>query len=343
MIDLVRRGPHSPHEGTPARRPCSIRRSTAHTCLRPDGLLGEVRVVASGRDLWTGADGVPTVVAESAVGAAVAYSDGLALRDLNIDPPAGLQETLSGLRLSSGFRRSLDEATPDEDRAASLRYQLLDDLPTAVLVSGVAVAAAGSNPGRGTLQLASRADICAGWATGGTIMTDVERQGYPPTVLGPPAPSLEATDGDPVAWHPLVPMPPHSTRRLRRIDVWHDSSSGGPGGFIAVEAFFRDSQVNADGFETVVHEYLVIAELEQESLRFVSCRAEIGVLPWVECPGAVPSAGRVVGTTPGDLRERVRHEFTGTSTCTHLNDTLRALAALPFLAAVVGSGGEIRR
>ena len=343
MIEFVRRGPHSPHEGTPARRPCSLRRTTAHTCLRPDGLLGEVRVVASGRDLWTAADGGPTVVAKSEVGAAVAYSDGLALRELNIDPPADLEERLAGLRLSSGFRRSLDDATPDEDRSASLRYQLLDDLPTAILVSGVALASAGLNPGRGSLQLASRTDICAGWAAGGTIMTEVERRGFPPTVLGPPAPSLEAPDGDSVAWQPLVPMPPHSTRRLRRIDVWHDSCGGVPGGIIAVEAFFRDSQVNADGSEAVVHEYLVTAELERESLRFVTCRAEIGVLPWVECPEAVFSAARVVGTTPGDLRERVRQDFTGTSTCTHLNDTLRALAALPFLASVLESGGEIRR
>jgi hypothetical protein len=63
------------------------------------------------------------------------------------------------------------------------------------------------------------------------------------------------------------------------------------------------------------------------------------VLPWVECPAAAVSAKRVVGTTPDDLRARIKSTFVGTSTCTHLNDTLRALAALPFLAGVVERGG----
>ncbi len=35
-----------------------------------------------------------------------------------------------------------------------------------------------------------------------------------------------------------------------------------------------------------------------------------------------------------DLRDRVRGEFVGTSTCTHLNDTLRSIADLDALLAV---------
>jgi hypothetical protein len=38
------------------------------------------------------------------------------------------------------------------------------------------------------------------------------------------------------------------------------------------------------------------------------------------------------------LRSRIRETFTGVSTCTHLNDTLRALAALPALAALIDTG-----
>ncbi|HEX4863000.1 MAG TPA: DUF2889 domain-containing protein [Acidimicrobiales bacterium] len=299
-------------------------------------------MVAHGRDLWTTAQGDAIVVAESDIGATVAFTEDRSLRELSIDPRAAYEEKLVGLRLSSGFRRSLDEAMTDQDKAASLSYQLLDDLPTAILVSGVALASTGIHPGRGSFRLASRADICAGWATGATIMVEGQRLGFPPTVIGPPAPSLEAPDGDPMAWQTLVPMLPHSTRRLRRMDVWRKLDGAGPDGTIAVEAFFRDSQVDAAGSETVVHEYLVAAELEHESLRFISCRAEIGVLPWIECPEAASSAVRLVGTTPTDLRERVRQSFVGTSTCTHLNDTLRALAALPFLAAVSESDGEIR-
>jgi len=40
---------------------------------------------------------------------------------------------------------------------------------------------------------------------------------------------------------------------------------------------------------------------------------------------------RFVGTGVGDIRGRVRADFVGTSTCTHLNDTLRAVADLDAL------------
>ncbi|MGO9511307.1 MAG: DUF2889 domain-containing protein [Mycobacterium sp.] len=55
------------------------------------------------------------------------------------------------------------------------------------------------------------------------------------------------------------------------------------------------------------------------------------VLPWQECPGAIGSAARVQGMGLVELRDRVRGEFVGVSTCTHLNDTLRAIADLDAL------------
>jgi hypothetical protein len=55
------------------------------------------------------------------------------------------------------------------------------------------------------------------------------------------------------------------------------------------------------------------------------------VLPWQECPAALGSAGRINGMAVGELRNRIRTEFVGTSTCTHLNDTLRALGDLGAL------------
>lgn len=59
--------------------------------------------------------------------------------------------------------------------------------------------------------------------------------------------------------------------------------------------------------------------------------AEVRVLPWQECPGAIGSAARVTGMSLNEIRDRVRGEFVGTSTCTHLNDTVRALADLGAL------------
>lgn len=60
---------------------------------------------------------------------------------------------------------------------------------------------------------------------------------------------------------------------------------------------------------------------------------ELPPLPWTECPGALVSVARIAGTTTDDLRARVRTDFTGPSTCTHLNDVLRSLADLPVLTA----------
>jgi hypothetical protein len=57
----------------------------------------------------------------------------------------------------------------------------------------------------------------------------------------------------------------------------------------------------------------------------------VQVLPWQECPGAIGSAARVRGMTLSELRGRIRSEFVGTSTCTHLNDTLRAIGDLDAL------------
>lgn len=340
----VKVGPQSPHPGTPARRPLSVRRTTTHTCQRPDGLLGDVQVVACGRDLWTGPGGDGETFGEARIEAAVDFINGRLVKSIMARPPEPSVERLVGRAASGGFRRAVDETTPQGERAGSLAYQLLDDLPTALLVSGVALASAGMYPSRSNFSaMASRADICAGWASDATIMVEGERLGHPPTVIGPVAPSLEPLSGDPLAWHSSEPMTPHATRRCRRIDVWIERNDEPLGEMVRVEAFFRDSQADADVVETVVHEYLVSAELQPGSLEFVSCDVEIGVLPWVECPAAVASASRVVGTTPGDLRERVRQTFVGTTTCTHLNDTLRALACLDYLAGALAARGEVRK
>ncbi len=115
-------------------------------------------------------------------------------------------------------------------------------------------------------------------------------------------------------------------RRARLIDVWRAD------GLVEVEAFFRDSHCSTEGFETVVHEYTVRARLDPETGVFVEGEASIGALPWQECPNAAASAHRLAGLPAATLRPVVRETFVGTSTCTHLNDTLRALEDVPALA-----------
>src|SRR6185295_2521772 len=102
-------------------------------------------------------------------------------------------------------------------------------------------------------------------------------------------PPVEAGD-DPLAWHPITPLPPHSTRRRRRLDVWDDDD-----GVARADCYFRDSHFDDQSVETVVHEWRVTAELDPDALVFSACEAERGPLPFGECPGATASAGRLVG------------------------------------------------
>ena len=160
-------------------------------------------------------------------------------------------------------------------------------------------------------------DLCSGWAADATIVRLIERSGAPPMTLGPPAPSL-ANDDDPMAWHELPATRPHTSRRRRRIDL-----TVGP--VLVVDAMFRDSYFDADANESAVHEYGLRAEIDPETLLLTALEATPRVLPYIECPAAAASASRLVGFHLDDVRDRVRAELVGTSTCTHLNDLLRSL------------------
>jgi hypothetical protein len=162
------------------------------------------------------------------------------------------------------------------------------------------------------------ADQCAGFASGGLLMTSFEA-GDPAVVTGPTAPNLD--DDDPYAWHEMAPLSLHAMRRRRRVDVY-DAGSGRVG----VDAMFRDTYVRADGVETIIHEYTLAAVVDADTGVIVESHATPRVLPWQECPGAVASAERIAGMTLGELHFRVRQDLFGTGTCTHLNDLLRSVA-----------------
>jgi hypothetical protein len=167
--------------------------------------------------------------------------------------------------------------------------------------------------------------MCAGFADGGTIMAGFDATGRPPIVTGPVAPPLTADDR--WAWHDLPPLPPHAMRRARRTDV-----HSGPDP--AVDVVFRDSYVRPDGLETVIHEYVVTVGIDSDRGSIRSIRATPRALPWLECPAAAASAQRLAGAPLAGLRGLVRRTFTGTSTCTHLNDTLRSVEDVPTLLAL---------
>jgi hypothetical protein len=330
-----RRGPHRPAGPAPARRAGSVRRTVTLDAQRPDGLDGAVQLVGRARDLRTGFDGDATVIGVAGLSGAVDYHDERRVRRVETDPPADLA-ALEGTPALVGFRAAVARALPGEQTLGTLRHQLLDDVPMVVLVCGVAMSAAGRRLERSPAQQAAQVpDLCAGWVETGTMRDEERRSGLIPVVTGPLAPAVaEATD--PLAWHELPARPVHTVRRHRRIDVWSD------GAHVAVDAFFRDSHLDVHHRETVIHEYLVTATFDPITGAFTACHADPRALPWQECPGAAASAGRLAGVGAADVRAAVRTSFTGPSTCTHLNDTLRALADVAVLARALSETGPSR-
>ena len=266
-------------------------------------------------------------------------SPGSVRRTTSIDTvrPAGPDGALVvDARVGSGFRRLLDQTLPAERDRGSLLYLLLDDLVGAVLVSGYALLRADALPRRAGLvdaMVARLGDQCAGWALDGGFIANLRDTGRLATPHGPPAPALASLDDDTQAWHAMAPLPPDATRRRRRLDVL----APGPNGLHAIDAHFRDSHVDGDGHETVVHEYAAGGSVDARRRPIVDLWAHALVLPWEECPAAVTSAERLQGTSFDDLRLRVRHELVGTASCTHLNDTVRSLADLGALLPGAGS------
>jgi hypothetical protein len=317
-----------------------VRRTTSIDMLRPDGIDGDLLLVGVGRDLHTTTDGTTTVLDAGAFEGTVDYADAQRVRALTSTPAVDGLERLVGRSASTGFRAAVNEVVAGQDVVGRVLYQLLDDLPVAVLISGFAAqhALAAQGTWRDAafnlqrrkpegLDHIQQADLCAGWKAGGTIMQGMA-EGLPPVVTGPDAPPLTRAD-DPWAWHDLTgELPAHGMRRRRRIDV----VPGGNDAPLVVDAMFRDSHVDDEGNETIVHEYTVLARVDPSGWRVLDAQATPRVLPWFECPEAAASATRLAGDSLDGLRARVRAEFLGTSTCTHLNDALRALEDVPTLA-----------
>jgi hypothetical protein len=375
-------GPHDPATTTPSRLPGSIRRTSSIDTSRPDGIGGDMVMVARARDLRTDGGGIGTEVARVELELRL---DGMTRTIVSITGAPDLRglDALVGLTVGPGFRGRVDQALPGEQDTGSLLYLLLDDLPGAALVSGYALQRAGvfdtpilpagaeesvgaeasrdaDRPPVGerrpvTLSMAQlpAVDLCAGWASDSAMMVSIGATGVVPTPMGPPAPVLEAA-GDPLGWHAMGPLAPHAMRRRRRLDVvavaapdadtrGRPGADGGPDADGSVshrlDVHFRDSHVDSEGLETVVHEYSVSGAVDSVAGRVVEVSARANVLPWTECPGALASAGRLVGMPMVDLRPRVRRELVGTSSCTHLNDTLRSLSDVTLLVSELAGDG----
>jgi hypothetical protein len=311
-------------------RPGSVRRTTTHDFTRPEGLQGPVTAVAIGRDLRTDADGTTTVLGAARIEMQVDFATGIIAR-LAADPPAHELDDMVGITAYRGFRAALAQALPDEPASGSVRWQLLDDMPMALMLNGRVLRAEGIALARAENSPVP-VDICAGWVAGGTLLAGLTEFG-PPLHIGPEADDVEPRDDD-LAWHRHDPLPSHATRRRRRLDVWPD------GDVAVVDCFFRDSHSDGAGVETVVHEYTVRGSVDRASLTVTDCRAVAGPLPYPECPGAAASAARLRGVPVGDLRSWVLTDLVGPATCTHLNDALRSLQDVDALVRQLVPGCE---
>jgi Protein of unknown function (DUF2889) len=311
VTDIV--GPQQPVETWPSLSPGALRR-TSTIDTHPAG-TGDSAVDLRARDVMAGDSGVD-VLDEVRVRA---HLSDRVIDDIR-SPHGGLAQLL-GSRVGPGFRSTVGKLLPEEVRRASLLHLLLDDWVGAALVSGYAVQHAAISRGVEEKLPPGTADrmagICAGFAPEASLISYTRRHDTIPSTHGPAAPPLDSH-----GMHDVEPLRAHGMRRFRRVDV-------GPTGDF--DAHFRDTHVDGDGAETIVHEYTVVGAVDTSTRTITSVTADVRVLPWQECPGAIGSATRVVGMVLSEVRERIRGEFVGTSTCTHLNDTLRALGDLDAL------------
>lgn len=323
----------NPARCTLARRPGSARR-TSHVDMLALGATTEdgLCLRAAARDVVTGTSGEPQTVGVGSLLAELGPQRDL--RSLTVDPELPVVSSLIGKVVGPGFRAALDGNVPEQRRARTPLYLLLDDMPVAALISRYADLHAEEAPfWIETLPT----DVCAGWASDGTLVRSVLASGKVPVTVGPVAPDLAVAD--PRGWHEMDPLAPGAMRRRRLIDVRLDGAApdgAAPDGAIAVRAMFRDTHVGSDGVERVLHEYDLEAAVDLRRGVISRCVARPMALPWPECPLAAGSASQLVGQPVGAVRDLVRTDFRGAGTCTHLNDLLRSLSDVAPLARALG-------
>jgi hypothetical protein len=319
MPFLTDLGPQQPVTTTPALEPGTLRRTSIIDTHQTES--GGSDVTLRGRDVVARASGV-AVLDHVEVWAHLTDRVIDAIDHIDAIDDDRLTE-LKGNRVGPGFRSTVTRVLPAEAARASLLHLLLDDWAGAALVSGYALMAQAATRGDEEQLPVSVTDnlapICAGFAQDAFMVTYAQSHGVIPTVRGPVAPPLDAL-------RDVEPLRPHGMRRYRRMDLR-------PGSVTSAEfdAHFRDSHVDGDGTETILHEYTVAGVVDLPARTVASVEATVRVLPWQECPGAISSASRIRGMALSDLRSRIKGEFVGTSTCTHLNDTLRCLGDLDTL------------
>ena len=299
----------------------------------PDGMAGNTVLDGRARDMRTDGDGTAIILDEATL--SVVSDPGRVIKEIRSVPGLPGLHSLAGESAMSGFRRRLASVTGGETAAGTPLYQLLDDLPGATLVSGTAwqrwYDMDDYRVFKADVSQRVMRDVCTGYQDGstalnpdGTLRWEQERQ---------LAVDIDDT-GDDLAWHRRACPAEVTMCRARRIDVWAERA------VLHVDAFFQDSSTLPEGGRQSIHEYTLTAQADLVTGIVHSVTPVPRVLPYDECPLAVQNVSVLVGLPLRDLRGAVLERLRGPLGCTHLNDMLRALAAVPELARqlTVGAG-----
>ena len=92
------------------------------------------------------------------------------------------------------------------------------------------------------------------------------------------------------------------------------------------------------GAPIAAHEYSLQLRADPDGI-VTSVTVRQHALPWRECDTVPAGAGVVVGARIGELEPVVRTELAGVNGCTHLNDSLRGLDAVPYLLELLDPTG----
>ncbi len=317
-----------PRGHAPLRRPLSIRRTSSLDATWPEGHVENIHFHGLGRDIFTPANGgEPEAIRTDELFVKIAPDRTIkAIRSI---PERENIEKLIGARGGGHLRSTLNETLPDEQRAGSPLYLLIDDLSGASLVSGWALYSAGlvTIPGLDNAQrqemIAQREGVCIGFRPGSSALTipnDSKIGERENTARVTPLQNPEDSAG----WHPLIQHEETSFRRARRIDVWID-------GDIQIDTTFQDSATQPDGGREAVHEYTLRVSADPDTLVIKTIEATPHILPFPECPNAIENITKMIGKNLGEMRTAVLEEFPSVKGCTHLNDCMRSIAEVPML------------
>ena len=327
--------PRRPAGHIALRRPGSVRRTSTIDTTWPQGQGQPMLMQGHARDLLTPADGSSAqTLAEGRF--EILASPKREVLSVKTTPDKPALSELIGQRAGGNLRAHLARDIPEEKAAGTPLYLILDDFCGASLVAGWAwsrwvddwlAMARQSGQASTAGKFGKMEGICTGFAPGSTALnpdgTSNRNQNFMP--VGP-----LLNPEDPLGWHDLAHQEGVGMRRARWIDLWTD------GDVIQMEVGFQDSSTAPQGGRIAIHEYRLQATADRKTKTLLTLEPDPRVLPYKECPGAVANVNRLIGSSLGEMREKVLEVLPGSLGCTHLNDVMRSLAEAPQLLAKLG-------